>query len=70
MRAGQSGLHAAEAAVGVASHPSRARDAFRRSKALAELIVRDELVAAPHTSLNEPIGAKRTLACSPSSSTS
>jgi diacylglycerol O-acyltransferase / wax synthase len=61
VRAGQSGLHAAEAAVGVASHPSRARDAFRRSEALAELIIRDELVAAPHTSLNEPIGAKRTL---------
>jgi WS/DGAT/MGAT family acyltransferase len=54
-------LHAAEAAVGVASHPSRAREAFRRSEALAELIIRDELVAAPHTSLNEPIGAKRTL---------
>jgi diacylglycerol O-acyltransferase / wax synthase len=62
VRAGQSGLHAAETAVGVASHPSRARDAFRRSKAFAELIIRDELVAAPHTSLNEPIGAKRTLA--------
>ena len=59
--AGQSGLEAAEAAVGFASHPSRARDAFRRSKAFAELIVRDELIAAPHTSLNEPIGAKRTL---------
>ena len=59
--AGQSGLQAAEAAVGFASHPSRARDAFRRSKAFAELIVRDELIAAPHTSLNEPIGAKRTL---------
>ncbi|MGC1814484.1 MAG: WS/DGAT domain-containing protein, partial [Solirubrobacterales bacterium] len=41
--------------------PSRARDAFRRSKAFAELIVRDELIAAPHTSLNDPIGAKRTL---------
>jgi WS/DGAT/MGAT family acyltransferase len=61
VQAGQAGLHAAEAAVGVASHPSRARDAFRHSRALAELIVRDELVAAPHTSLNEPIGAKRTL---------
>jgi WS/DGAT/MGAT family acyltransferase len=61
VRATQSGLHAAEAAVGLASHPTRARDAFQRSKALAELIVRDELVAAPHTSLNDPIGAKRTL---------
>ena len=61
VRAAQSGLQAAEAAVGFASHPSRARDAFRRSKAFAELIVRDELIAAPHTSLNDPIGAKRTL---------
>jgi diacylglycerol O-acyltransferase len=61
VHASQSGLHAAEAAVGVAAHPSRARDAFRHSKAFAELIVRDELIAAPHTSLNEPIGAKRTL---------
>ena len=61
VRAAQSGLQAAEAAVGFASHPSRARDAFRRSKAFAELIVRDELIAAPRTSLNDPIGAKRTL---------
>ncbi|HSD24006.1 MAG TPA: WS/DGAT domain-containing protein, partial [Solirubrobacterales bacterium] len=61
VRVGESGLHAAEAAVGVAAHPSRAQDAFRRSRAFAELLVRDELIAAPHTSLNEPIGAKRTL---------
>jgi diacylglycerol O-acyltransferase len=61
VRAAQRGLHAAESAAGVAAHPSRARDAFRRSAALAELIVRDELIAAPHSSLNDPIGAKRRL---------
>lgn len=62
VRAAQSGLHAAESAVGTATHPDRARDALHHSRALAELIVRDELVAAPRTSLNEPIGAKRRLA--------
>jgi diacylglycerol O-acyltransferase / wax synthase len=62
VRAAQGGLHAAESAVGTATHPERARDALHRSRALAELIVRDELVAAPRTSLNEPIGAKRRLA--------
>jgi diacylglycerol O-acyltransferase len=62
VRAAQAGLHAAESAVGVATHPERAREAVHRSRALVELIARDELVAAPHTSLNEPIGAKRRLA--------
>jgi diacylglycerol O-acyltransferase len=58
----RAGLHAAESAVGVATHPSRAREAARRSKALADLIVRDELIAAPDCSLNQPIGAGRQLA--------
>ena len=35
---------------------------MRRSRALAEVLIRDELIAAPATSLNEPIGAARTLA--------
>ena len=43
LRTAQAGLHAAESAVGMATHPSRARDAAHRSRALAELIVRDEL---------------------------
>ena len=30
-----------------------------RSRSILELIVRDELIAAPHTSLNEPIGGSR-----------
>jgi len=62
IRTAQAGLHAAESAVGVATHPSRARDAAHRSRALAELIVRDELIAAPECSLNQPIGAGRQLA--------
>jgi diacylglycerol O-acyltransferase / wax synthase len=48
--------------LGLARHPERARDALRRSRALADVIVQDELVAAPRTSLNVPIGAKRRLA--------
>jgi diacylglycerol O-acyltransferase / wax synthase len=62
IRTAQAGLHAAESAVGMATHPSRARDAAHRSRALAELIVRDELIAAPECSLNQPIGAGRQLA--------
>ena len=62
LRTAQAGLHAAESAAGMAAHPSRARDAVHRSRALAELIVKDELVAAPECSLNRPIGAGRQLA--------
>lgn len=62
VRAAQNGLHAAESAVGLAAHPSRAREAMHRSRALAELLVRDELIAAPHSSLNQPIGTGRRLA--------
>ena len=62
LRTAQAGLHAAESAAGMATHPSRARDAAHRSRALAELIVKDELVAAPECSLNRPIGAGRQLA--------
>lgn len=62
VRTAQKGLHAAESALGVATHPERARAAWHRSKALAELIVRDEVIAAPRSSLNQPIGARRELA--------
>jgi diacylglycerol O-acyltransferase / wax synthase len=62
VRTAQAGLHAAESMAGMAAHPSRARDAARRSRALAELIVRDELVSAPDCSLNRPISAERQLA--------
>ena len=43
----------------IALHPGRLLDALRRSAALAELIARDEVVAAPHSSLNRPIGTER-----------
>jgi len=49
-------------ALGVARHPERGREALRRSRALADVIVRDEVISAPRTSLNVPIGAKRRLA--------
>ncbi len=62
VRVAQAGLHAAESAIGVATHPHRARDAWRRSRALAELLYRDEVIAAPRCSLNQPISARRQLA--------
>jgi diacylglycerol O-acyltransferase len=49
-------------ALGLARHPERGRDVLRRSRALADVLVQDELIAAPHASLNVPIGAKRRLA--------
>ncbi|HEY1238167.1 MAG TPA: wax ester/triacylglycerol synthase family O-acyltransferase [Solirubrobacterales bacterium] len=62
VRAAETGLHVAESIVGVAAHPNRARDALHRSRALAELLLRDEVISAPESSLNRPIGAKRRLA--------
>ncbi len=52
----------AGASVGALAHPERTRDAVERSRAIAEVMVRDELFPAPQTSLNEPIGAHRRLA--------
>jgi WS/DGAT/MGAT family acyltransferase len=45
--------------LGVARHPGRAAEGLRRSRAMADVIVQDELTAAPRTSLNVPIGGKR-----------
>ena len=39
-----------------ALHP---REALSNTRAAVEMIIRDELRAAPHTSLNEPIGTRR-----------
>jgi WS/DGAT/MGAT family acyltransferase len=61
-RAGLGALHAAAEVAGLFTHPDRGRRALRRSAALVDVLVRDELVAAPTTSLNEPIGAARALA--------
>ena len=52
----RAGTRAARAGLHAALHP---REAFERSRSLAELIVRDELIAAPRTSINAPIGAVR-----------
>jgi WS/DGAT/MGAT family acyltransferase len=48
--------HVVRDAVSLAAHP---RETLARSRAVAELIVRDELVAAPRTSLGVPIGTRR-----------
>ena len=48
--------HLAQSGVHSVLHP---RETLSRAGAAARLIVEDELHAAPHTSLNEPIGALR-----------
>lgn len=48
--------------VAVARHPRDLTSALSQSWAMAETLVRDEFQAAPHTSLNESIGATRRLA--------
>jgi WS/DGAT/MGAT family acyltransferase len=48
--------------LGAARHPERAKEALKRSRALADVLVQDELAAAPRTSLNVPIGGKRRFA--------
>ena len=56
VQAARTGAHAAGAGLHSMTHP---REALERSLSLAELIARDELVGAPHTSLNVPIGSSR-----------
>jgi diacylglycerol O-acyltransferase / wax synthase len=53
------GVAAARAGAHALMHP---REAWERSRALVELLVRDELIAAPRSSLNVPIGATRRIA--------
>jgi diacylglycerol O-acyltransferase / wax synthase len=45
--------------VDTAAHP---RESFGRARAVAELLYSDEVIAAPSTSLNRPIGPNRRLA--------
>src|ERR1019366_5068060 len=52
----RTGPGAARAGLHAALHP---REMLERSRRLAELLVRDELIAAPRMSLNAPIGATR-----------
>jgi WS/DGAT/MGAT family acyltransferase len=53
---------ATEAVVDAVRHPRRAAEALDSARALVELLVRDELVAAPHTSLNVPLSEHRRIA--------
>ena len=57
--AAEAGARVARAGLHAAAHPG---EAWERSRALAELIVRDELIGAPRTSLNVPIGSTRRFA--------
>ncbi|MHB1837249.1 MAG: wax ester/triacylglycerol synthase family O-acyltransferase [Solirubrobacteraceae bacterium] len=52
----RAGARAADGGLHAVLHP---REAFARSRALVQLLVRDELVGSPHTSLNVPIGSAR-----------
>jgi diacylglycerol O-acyltransferase / wax synthase len=61
LRVGRGALGGARRTLGLARHPGRARGGLRRSLAMAEVLLRDEVVPAPHTSLNDPIGGKRRL---------
>ncbi len=50
--------------AGAVRHPGRLADAARRAQAMADVIVHDELNAAPRSSINVPIGGRRRLAVS------
>ena len=56
------GLPTTEAVVGAVRHPRRTAGALDPARALVELLLRDELVAAPKTSLNVPLSEHRRLA--------
>ncbi|HUO71806.1 MAG TPA: wax ester/triacylglycerol synthase family O-acyltransferase [Solirubrobacteraceae bacterium] len=52
-------LHGARAGLSAARHPGQV---LSRARAVVEMLVRDELIAAPTTSLNRPIGGTRRFA--------
>ncbi len=52
----RTGSRAASAGVNAARHP---REALRKGRSVADLLVHDEIVAAPSTSINVAIGATR-----------
>ena len=56
VQATEAGADVAMAGLHAIAHPV---DALARSRALAELIVRDEIIGAPQSSLNVPIGQTR-----------
>ena len=55
-------LHGIRAGVDAVLHPAELAEIPRRGRALAELLLRNEVRAAPHTSLNGPIGKQRRFA--------
>jgi diacylglycerol O-acyltransferase len=55
-------LQAARAGADLALHPRHAKEALESARGLVELLVRDELRAAPRTSLNVPLSEHRRLA--------
>ena len=52
-------VRGARAGIDLAVHPGHLRAALEQAANLARFIVRDELIAAPRTSLNVPIGGNR-----------
>jgi diacylglycerol O-acyltransferase len=54
-------LRAVRAGAELALHPRRAKEALDGARGLVELLVRDELLAAPRTSLNVPLSEHRRL---------
>jgi len=55
-------LRALRAGADLALHPHRAKEVLDGARGLVELLVRDELLAAPRTSLNVPLAERRRLA--------
>jgi diacylglycerol O-acyltransferase len=62
LQAGSAALSAAASGLGKATDPHWLAGAMRESRAILEVVIKDELSAAPKTSLNDPIGAHRRLA--------
>jgi WS/DGAT/MGAT family acyltransferase len=55
-------LHGARTGADAVLHPSSLLDITQQARALTELLLRNEVHAAPHTSLNAPIGKYRRFA--------
>ncbi len=55
-------MAAAEATAGAVRHPRRAAEALDSARAMLELLLREELVAAPRTSVNVQLSEHRRLA--------
>ena len=54
-------MRPARGALDLVTTPGQAREALHSARALVEVIIRDEIISAPKTSLNLPIGGKRRL---------